>query len=105
MDPTWLGIPLEGWFVITASALGWGFVQSMKVWDHYHPIKMSWCQGCDSLQPSACFRWNTIGLYRCGNCLSSPPLLDQAKQIQTAQSALLTGDYGCFKIHIETGRK
>lgn len=84
MDTLW-GFPLEAWYTFGACAIGWGFQTGMKMWWHFHPIPQAWCQGCDQLQPSACFRWNSIGLYRCGNCLSSPPLLDMAKEISASR--------------------
>lgn len=82
MGAMWFGIPLEFWWITGGFATGWAWLQGMRLWDRYHPIKMSWCQGCDQLQPSACFRWTQIGLFRCGNCRENPPLLDTAKEIE-----------------------
>lgn len=95
-----LGIAPEGWFIIGGMTVSWAWLKGMKVWDHYHPLKQGWCQGCDELQPSACMRWNSIGLYRCNICRDEPKLLDQAKEIEhqrNRDNMLLTGDYGCFR--------
>lgn len=82
----WLGIAPEGWFVFGSIAVAYAANAAMKAWEHYHPIKWAWCSGCDELQPSACFRWNKIGLYRCGNCIEEPKLLDQAKALKHEQA-------------------
>lgn len=80
---TWIpDIPPEGWIYLGSVPFCWACSMAWKMWDHYHPIKWAWCSGCDELQPSACFRWNTIGLYRCGNCIEDPKLLDQAREIE-----------------------